>query len=37
MERRLPHLQNHPVTLEEMGLALIRIWNNILQAFLTHW
>jgi hypothetical protein len=33
MERRLPHLQNQPMTLEEMGPALIRIWNNIPQAF----
>jgi hypothetical protein len=30
MERRLRHL---PMTLAEMGLALIRIWNNIPQAF----
>jgi hypothetical protein len=29
MERRLRHLPNQPVTLAEMGLALIRIWNNI--------
>jgi hypothetical protein len=27
------HLPNQPVTLAEMGLALIRIWNNIPQAF----
>ena len=33
MERRLHHLQNQPVTLPEIGLALIRIWNNIPQAF----
>ena len=33
MERRLRHLPNQPVTLAEMGLALIRIWNNIPQAF----
>ena len=33
MELRLHHLQNQPVTLPEMGLALIRIWNNIPQAF----
>jgi hypothetical protein len=33
MERRLRHLSNQPVTLAEMGLALIRIWNNIPQAF----
>ena len=32
MERRLRHLPNQPVTLVEMGLALIRIWNNIPQA-----
>jgi hypothetical protein len=30
MERRLRHL---PMTLAEMGPALIRIWNNIPQAF----
>ena len=29
MERRLRHLPNQPVTLAEMGPALIRIWNNI--------
>jgi hypothetical protein len=33
MERRLCHLPNQPVTLAEMGPALIRIWNNIPQAF----
>jgi transposase len=33
MERRLRHLPNLPVTLAEMGPALIRIWNNIPQAF----
>jgi hypothetical protein len=33
MERRLRHLPNQPVTLAEMGPALIRIWNNIPQAF----
>jgi hypothetical protein len=32
MERRLRHLPNQPVMLAEMGLALIRIWNNIPQA-----
>ena len=32
MERRLRHLQNQPVTLVEIGPALIRIWNNIQQA-----
>ena len=32
-ERWTRHLQNQPVTLAEMGPALIRIWNNILQAF----
>jgi hypothetical protein len=26
-------LPNQPVTLAEMGLALIRIWNNIPQVF----
>ena len=35
MERWLRHLQNQPVKLAEMGLALIRIWKNIRQ-FLTH-
>jgi len=35
MERRLRHLQNQPVALAEMGPALIHIWNNIPQAFLT--
>ena len=30
MERHLP---NQPVTLAEMGPALIRIWNSIPQAF----
>ena len=34
MKRRLRHLQNQPVTLAEMGPALIRIWNNITQAFI---
>jgi hypothetical protein len=34
MERRLRHLPNQPVTLAAMGLALIRIWNSIPQAFL---
>jgi transposase len=33
MERRLRHLPNQPVTLAEMDPALIRIWNNIPQAF----
>ena len=33
IERWLRHLQNQPVTLAEMGPALIRIWNNIPQAF----
>jgi hypothetical protein len=33
MVRRLRHLPNQPVTLAEIGLALIRIWNNIPQAF----
>jgi transposase len=33
MEQRLRHLPNQPVTLVKMGLALIRIWNNITQAF----
>jgi hypothetical protein len=33
MERRLRHLSNQPVTLAEMVPALIRIWNNIPQAF----
>ena len=33
MERRLRHLPNQQMTLVEMGLALIRIWNDILQAF----
>jgi hypothetical protein len=33
MKRRLRHLPNQPVTLAEMGLALIRIWNIIPQAF----
>ena len=33
MERRLHHLSNQPVTLAEMGTALICIWNNIPQAF----
>ena len=33
MERRFRHLPNQPVTLAEMGPALIRIWNNIPQAF----
>jgi transposase len=36
MERRLRHLLNQPVTLADMGSALIRIWNNIPEAFLTH-
>ena len=36
MERRLRHLQNQQMTLEEMSPALIRIWNNIRQAFLIH-
>jgi hypothetical protein len=30
MERRLGHLPNQPVTLAEMGPALIRIWNNMI-------
>jgi hypothetical protein len=29
MERQLRHLQNQPLTLSEMGPALIRIWNKI--------
>jgi hypothetical protein len=29
MERQLRHLPYQPVTLTEMGPALIRIWNNI--------
>jgi hypothetical protein len=33
MERRLRHLPNQPVTSAEMSPALIRIWNNIPQAF----
>ena len=33
MKRRLRHLPNRSVTLAEMGPALIRIWNNIPQAF----
>ena len=33
MERRLRHLQNQPATLADMGPALIRIWNNIPEAF----
>jgi transposase len=33
MEQRLRHLPNQPVTLAEMRLALICIWNNIPQAF----
>ena len=33
MERRLRHLQNQPVTLVDMGPVLIRIWNNIPEAF----
>jgi hypothetical protein len=33
MERRLHHLPNQPVTSAEMGPTLIRIWNNIPQAF----
>jgi hypothetical protein len=33
MERWLCHLPNQPVTLAEMGPALIRIWNNIPEAF----
>jgi hypothetical protein len=37
IERRLRHLPNQPVTLAEMGLALIRIWNNIPQAFFNNW
>jgi hypothetical protein len=37
MERWLRHLPNQPVTLAEMGLALIRIWNIIPQAFSTTW
>ena len=37
MERRLRHLPNQPVMLAEMGPALIRIWNNIPQAFSTTW
>ena len=37
MERRLRHLPNQLVTLAEMGPALIRIWNNIPQAFSTTW
>ena len=33
MEQRLRHLHNQPVTLAKMGQELIRIWNNIPQAF----
>jgi hypothetical protein len=33
MERPLRHLQNQPVTLADMGPALIRIWNNIPEVF----
>jgi hypothetical protein len=33
MERQLRHLPYQPVTLTEMGPALIRIWNNIPLAF----
>ena len=33
MERQLRHLQNQPLTLSEMGPALIRIWNKIPQEF----
>jgi hypothetical protein len=32
MERWLRHLQNQPVTLAEMGPALICIWNIIPQS-----
>ena len=31
MERQLRHLQNQPLTLSEIGPALIRIWNKIPQ------
>jgi transposase len=34
MERRLRHLPNQPVTLAEMGPALIRIWNNIPDVYI---
>jgi hypothetical protein len=34
MERQLRHLQNQPVTLVEIGPALIRMWNNIQQALI---
>lgn len=34
MERRLRDLPNPPVTLQEVGPALVNIWNNIPQAFL---
>jgi transposase len=33
MERWLRHLHNQPVTLADMGPALIRIWNNIPEVF----
>jgi hypothetical protein len=33
MERPLRHLQNQPMTLADMGPALIRIWNNIPEVF----
>ena len=36
MERRLRHLPNQPVTLAEMGPALIRIWNNQCVAVAKH-
>lgn len=33
MDRRLRRLPNPPVTLAELGPALVNIWNNIPQAF----
>jgi hypothetical protein len=37
MERQLRHLQNQPVTLVEIGPALIRMWNNIQQALFNNY
>ena len=36
MERRLGQLPNQPVTLAELSLALVRIWNGIPKAFFTN-
>lgn len=36
MERRLRNLPNPPLTLPEMGPALVNVWNNIPQAFITN-